>query len=99
MDDELKAFRNYLRRLDPDALRILCRRGGLSEKATQYLVLYYGDEEDEQDIATSLNMGVWAYHNTKMMHLKKLLAYCRRKCRNARSYEEREAILDELIRN
>lgn len=100
MDEDLKAFRKYLKRINVTSLRKLCSKAGFTEEDTQYITLYYGDNKSECFIADSLNMGVDAYHNVKMRLLQKLQHFCRTDIyrHEITNHEERMRLIDDFLR-
>lgn len=100
MDKDLRAFRSYLKCISTTSLRKLCSKAGLNDTETSIIVLYYGENKNEDFIADYLNMGVDAYHNAKMRQLIKLQHFCRTNIyhHETTSFKDRMRLIDGFLR-
>lgn len=100
MDKDLRAFRAYLKRINTTSLKKLCSLAGFTDRETQYIVMYYGENNNEDYIADFLCIGVDAYHNAKMKLLRKLQHYCRTNIysHETTSFHERMRLIDGYLK-
>lgn len=100
MDDDLRVFRRYLKKINTTGLKQLCAKAGFNEEEIELFVMFYGEGKSEQFIADKLYIGIDAFHNAKMRLLYKLQHFCRTNLYHCEltTRDERLRIIDDYLR-
>lgn len=88
MDSDYKLMKAYLRAIDINSMKKICRMAELTEDQIVLITMYYGEGKTEDFIADYLGMSLNAYHNARMDQVHKIMHFLRLTRPEGSSFQE-----------